>query len=71
MAAFCRDFANFKLIARFAQKIGTDFQIVYNRRTKNPYFDDIRRLKRFAFFPEEERAEYIDTIALGDFFGGA
>lgn len=68
---FARDFANFRLIARFAKKIGADFQIVYNRRTKNPYFDDIRRLKRFAFFPEEGRAEYIDTIALGDFFGGA
>lgn len=68
---YAQDFANFRLIARFAKKIGADFQIVYNRRTKNPYFDDIRRLKRFAFFPEEGRAEYIDTIALGDFFGGA
>lgn len=67
---FSDDFPNYKLIATFASMANMDFQIVYNRRTTSPFFDDISTLKRFTFSPQNERARYLDTISLEDFLRG-
>ena len=63
------DYTNFRLVSRFADMIGASFQIIYNRRDKDPFRDDISMLKRFSFSPEEG-AKYIDTVSLNDFIGG-
>lgn len=61
------DFPNYKLLANLADMADMDFQIVYNRRDKDPFFDDISKLKRFTFSAEEEQATCLDTISLEDF----
>lgn len=64
---FPDDYPNYKLIATFADMADVDFQIVYNRRTTNPFFDDISRLKRFTFSLRNGRFRYLDTISLEEF----
>lgn len=65
------DIANYRLMARFAGMVGAGFQVVYNRRIKTPFFDDISRLKRFSIDPEAEENwyGYLDTITPEEFFG--
>lgn len=43
------DYENFYLLSALAQRCGMRFCIVYNRRTKEPYRDDVSRLKLFSF----------------------
>lgn len=43
------DYKNFILLSKLAEKRQFDFYIVYNRRKKNPFFDDVSRLKIFEF----------------------
>ncbi len=43
------DYENFYLLSSLAKRSGLKFYIVYNRRIKDPYKDDISRLKLFAF----------------------
>lgn len=43
------DHNNFELISKLARKRGLGFYIVYNRRTKTPFFDDVSRLKIYTF----------------------
>lgn len=44
-----KDYSNFVLISKLAEQLSLDFYIVYNRRTKTPFFDDVSRLKVFEF----------------------
>lgn len=44
-----QDYKNFFLLSKLARKRDLDFYIVYNHRTKNPFYDDISRLKVFEF----------------------
>lgn len=44
-----QDYKNFILISKLAKKRHIDFYIVYNRRIKKPFFDDVSRLKIFEF----------------------
>lgn len=67
-APFPADAANHRLLARFAALVGASFQIVYNRRIKDPFNDDISRLKRYSYSPKAG-AEYIDTMTPEEFFG--
>lgn len=41
------DYNNFRVMSRLANKTNIGFDIVYNRRTKNPWFDDISNLSVF------------------------
>lgn len=43
------DYNNFILLSRLAKKANIDFYIVYNYRRKNPFYDDISKLKLFEF----------------------
>lgn len=47
-----------------------EFKIVYNQRRKNPYCDDISKLKLFSFDYRENRPNYCDTVILEDFLKG-
>lgn len=64
------DYANFKLISKFADMANLEFKIVYNQRRKNPYCDDISKLKLFSFDYRENRSNYCDTVILEDFLKG-
>jgi hypothetical protein len=44
-----RDYKNFLLLSKLARKRDLAFYIVYNHRTKSPFYDDISRLKIFEF----------------------
>lgn len=44
---FPEDFNNFKLISNLCNKSGIKFKILYNQRTKNPFYDKIDNLKLF------------------------
>lgn len=44
-----QDYKNFLLISKLARKRNLGFYIIYNHRTKDPFFDDISRLKVFEF----------------------
>lgn len=44
-----QDYRNFILPSKLAEKRNINFYIVYNRRTKQPFFDDVSRLKIFEF----------------------
>lgn len=46
---YTNDYKNFILISNLAKKRNLKFYIVYNRRTKNPFFDDVSKLKIFEF----------------------
>lgn len=43
------DYPNFILLSRLASRAGLRFRIAYNVRTKNPWNDDISRIKVFGF----------------------
>lgn len=43
------DYKNFILLSKLARKSNLDFYIVYNRRTKQPFVDDVSVLKIFEF----------------------
>lgn len=65
---FVNDYPNFILQSNFCAKIGCEFRIVYNRRIKDPFSDDISELKIFSF--SDDDAKYIETITDKEFFGG-
>ena len=44
-----QDYRNFLLISKLARKRNVNFYIVYNRRVKQPFFDDVSQLKIFEF----------------------
>lgn len=44
-----QDYKNFILLSKLARRRKLDFFIVYNHRTKTPFFDDVSKLKIFAF----------------------
>lgn len=44
-----RDYKNFILLSKLARKRNLKFYIVYNRRIKEPFFDDVSTLKIFEF----------------------
>lgn len=44
-----QDYKNFLLLSTLAKKRRLGFYIVYNHRTKNPFYDDVSRLKIFSF----------------------
>ena len=44
-----RDYKNFILLSKLARKRKLDFFIVYNHRTKVPFYDDVSKLKIFEF----------------------
>lgn len=44
-----QDYKNFILLSKLAERRQLDFFIVYNHRTKTPFYDDISRLKIFEF----------------------
>lgn len=46
---FRKDYKNFILISKLARKRGIEFYIVYNKRIKTPFYDDVSRLKIFEF----------------------
>lgn len=48
-APYQQDYKNFILISKLARKRELKFYIVYNHRTKNPFYDDVSRLKIFEF----------------------
>lgn len=52
---YYRDYNNFILISRLAQKRHLDFYIVYNHRAKTPFYDDVSRLKIFKFDHRKRR----------------
>lgn len=41
------DYNNFKAMSKLANKVGIEFDIVYNIRTKEPWYDDISRVNIF------------------------
>lgn len=45
---FPEDYNNFKLVWSLCYKTNMLFKIAYNVRTKNPFFDDISRIKIFS-----------------------
>ena len=67
---FKDDYANFRLIEKFANMVNSEFKIVYNRRIKEPFYDDISKLKLFSFDCENNESKYCDTVSLDDFIGG-
>lgn len=44
-----QDYRNFILISKLARARNLDFYIVYNRRVKEPFYDDVSKLKIFEF----------------------
>lgn len=44
-----QDYKNFILLSKLAERRQLDFFIVYNHRTKTPFYDDISQLKIFEF----------------------
>lgn len=44
-----QDYRNFILLSKLARKRNVNFYIIYNKRTKQPFFDDVSRLKIFEF----------------------
>jgi len=44
-----KDYKNFILLSKLAGKKNVGFYIVYNKRTKEPFFDDVSKLKIFEF----------------------
>lgn len=69
-APYPDDYPNFRLIQRFADLINAEFKIVYNRRIKEPFNDDIRELKIYSFDAGNNTSTYCDTVKLDDFLGG-
>lgn len=68
---FIRDYPNFKLISKFSEMVGIDFYILFNRREKQPFFDDISKLKLFTFDHNGEgNSKFIKTLTLDEFIGG-
>lgn len=46
---FRQDYNNFILLSKLARRRDIDFYIIYNRRNKNPFIDDVSRVKIFEF----------------------
>lgn len=46
---YVQDYNNFLLLSKLSEKRQLDFFIIYNHRTKKPFYDDISRLKVFEF----------------------
>ncbi len=44
-----QDYKNFILLSKLSHARGLQFYIVYNKRVKTPFFDDVSRLKIFEF----------------------
>ena len=65
---FKDDYSNFSLLDNTLKGLDIDFKIVYNVRTKNPWKDDISRLKIFDVdFNKHPEIEFNETIDLEDF----
>ena len=62
-----RDYPNFRLLRRFADLAGMDLRIVYNQRTKQPFLDDVSRLRLFSFELAQDRAADEGIVTLEDF----
>lgn len=43
------DYKNFIVMSKLARKRNVSFYIVYNKRTKQPFYDDVSKLKIFEF----------------------
>lgn len=46
---FKNDYPNFELLSNLAAIMDAEFNIIYNRRIKNPYYDNISELSVFNF----------------------
>ena len=46
---YVQDYNSFLLLSKLAKKRQLAFYIIYNHRTKNPFYDDVSRLKVFEF----------------------
>lgn len=65
---FTDDYANFSLVSKFAKRAGMRFQIVYNVRTKKPFFDDVSRLKLFDFdHQKKDEVRDLGIVRIEDF----
>lgn len=69
------DYDNFIMLLKLAIKAGIGFYILYNYRCKNPFLDDISRLKLFRFQYKEnvEWKTYSELVGYGNmeaFMGG-
>lgn len=68
---FKRDYPNFKLVSKFSEMVGINFYILFNRRTKKPFCDDISKLKLFTFDHNNEgNSTFVKTLTLEEFIGG-
>ncbi len=52
---FSVDYNNFRLVSRLMKKANIKFQIIYNVRKKNPWHDDISKLKIFDVDIDDDR----------------
>jgi hypothetical protein len=65
---FSDDYSNFRLIHKVVAPVGIHFKIVYNVRTKNPWNDNISKLKIFEVdFDQEPPINQLGIIELSDF----
>lgn len=68
---FEKDYPNFKLISKLSEMVGVNFYILFNRRTKKPFCDDISKLKLFTFDHKSDgKCTYVETLTLDEFIGG-
>ena len=61
------DYPNFVLLSKIATKVGLSFRIAYNVRTKDPWNDDISRIKVFGFMHEPLTVEDFGVYSLAEF----
>ena len=66
-----QDYKNFILLSKLAGRCGLRFYIVYNRRTKTPFYDDISRLKIFRFDHRcDPCCQFLGYCLIGEFVQG-
>lgn len=60
---FGQDYPNFELVYNATKNKNIAFHIVYNRREKNPFYDDASRLALFSFDPTSRP----QSLRIGEF----
>ena len=65
---FKADYNNFRLVSNFCNMVGLEFQVVYNVRHKNPFFDDPSKLKLFKVNFKNNPSVILDKVMTFDEF---
>lgn len=64
---YVEDYPNFRLLSSVATRCNIDLSILYNVRTKEPFRDDVSRVKMFSF--ESGRPRLLGFFSLEEIVG--